>query len=201
MTETPEVNRAAVNAERQSALMSAPEALAWFLREVLPLEAMLMQYLRQNWRDQSDIEDLVQEVYVRVFEAARKEIPEKAKPFLFTTARNLLINRVRDRRVVPMEAAIDLEALAVAIDAPSPDQGLMARDELRRLREAIDSLPPRFREVVVMRRIEDLSRAEVAQRLGINEASVSTYLTKGMYALADIVYGEPLPPWRRRDEP
>ncbi len=52
-----------------------------------------------------------------------------------------------------------------------------------------------------MRRIEDLSRAEVAQRLGINETTVSTYLTKGMYALADIVYGEPLPPWRRRDEP
>ncbi len=111
MTETPEANRAAVNAERQGAHMSAPEALAWFLREILPLEAMLMQYLRQNWRDQSDIEDLVQEVYVRVFEAARKEIPEKAKPFLFTTARNLLINRVRDRRVVPMEAALDLKRL------------------------------------------------------------------------------------------
>ena len=159
-----------------------------------------MQYLRHNWRDQSDIEDLVQEVYVRVFEAARKEIPEKAKPFLFTTARNLLITRVRDRRVVPMEAALDLEALAIAIDTPAPDQGLIARDELRRLREAIDSLPPHLRDVVVMRRIEDLSRAEVAQRLGINEASVSNYLTKGMYELADIIYGEPISPGRRRDK-
>jgi len=197
MTETPEANRAAANAERQGAHMSAPEALAWFLREVLPLEAMLMRYLRQNWRDQSDIEDLVQEVYVRVFEAARKEIPEKAKPFLFTTARNLLINRVRDRRVVPMEAALDLDALGIAIDTPSPDQGLMARDELRRLREAIDSLPPRFRDVVVMRRIEDLSRAEVAQRLGISETTVSDYLTKGMYLLADVIYGETVNPRRR----
>jgi len=156
-----------------------------------------MQYLRHNWRDQSDIEDLVQEVYVRVFEAARKEIPEKAKPFLFTTARNLLINRVRDRRVVPMEAALDLDALGIAIDTPSPDQGLMVRDELRRLREAIDSLPPRFRDVVVMRRIEDLSRAEVAQRLGISETTVSDYLTKGMYLLADIIYGETINPRRR----
>ena len=197
MTETPEANRAAANAERLGAHMSAPEALAWFLREVLPLEAMLMQYLRHNWRDQSDIEDLVQEVYVRVFEAARKEIPEKAKPFLFTTARNLLINRVRDRRVVPMEAALDLDALGIAIDTPSPDQGLMVRDELRRLREAIDSLPPRFRDVVVMRRIEDLSRAEVAQRLGISETTVSDYLTKGMYLLADIIYGETINPRRR----
>jgi RNA polymerase sigma-70 factor (ECF subfamily) len=197
MTETPEANRATANAERQGAHMSAPEALAWFLREVLPLEAMLMQYLRHNWRDQSDIEDLVQEVYVRVFEAARKEIPEKARPFLFTTARNLLINRVRDRRVVPMEAALDLDALGIAIDTPAPDQSLMARDELRRLREAIDSLPQRYRDVVVMRRIEDLSRAEVAQRLGINETTVSEYLAKGMYALADIIYGESVNPRRR----
>lgn len=197
MTETPEANRAVTNATRKGAHMSAPEALEWFLREVLPLEAMLMQYLRHNWRDQSDIEDLVQEVYVRVFEAARKEIPDKAKPFLFTTARNLLINRVRDSRVVPMEAALDLDALGIAIDTPAPDQSLMARDELRRLREAIDSLPPRYRDVVVLRRIEDLSRTEVARRLGINETTVSEYLTKGMYALADIIYGDPINPRRR----
>jgi len=42
MTETPEANRAAINATRQGAHMSAPEALEWFFREVLPLEAMLM---------------------------------------------------------------------------------------------------------------------------------------------------------------
>jgi len=196
MTEKPEATRAVTNADRQGAHMSAPEALAWFLRDVLPLEAMLMQYLRHNWRDQSDIEDIVQEIYVRVFEAARKEIPQKAKPFLFTTARNLLIDRVRERRVVPLEAALDLDALEIAIDEPSPDQGLIARDELRRLRDAIDTLPPRFRDVVVMRRIEDLSRAEVAQRLGINETTVSDYLTKGMFLLADIIYGAPISPRR-----
>lgn len=196
MTEKPEATRAVTNADRQGAHMSAPEALAWFLRDVLPLEAMLMQYLRHNWRDQSDIEDIVQEIYVRVFEAARKEIPQKAKPFLFTTARNLLIDRVRERRVVPLEAALDLDALEIAIDEPSPDQGLIARDELRRLRDAIDTLPPRFRDVVVLRRIEDLSRAEVAQRLGINETTVSDYLTKGMFLLADIIYGAPISPRR-----
>jgi RNA polymerase sigma factor (sigma-70 family) len=197
MTEKPEANCVATNAEPRGAHMSAPDALAWFLREVLPLEAMLMQYLRHNWRDQSDIEDIVQEVYVRVFEAARKEIPQRAKPFLFTTARNLLVDRVRDRRVVPMEAALDLEALEIAIDEPAPDQGLIARDELRRLRETIDSLPPRFREVVVMRRIDDLSRGEVAQWLGINETTVSDYLAKGMFLLADIIYGAPISPRRR----
>lgn len=170
--------------------MSASAALAWFLREVLPLEATLMRYLRHNWRDQSDIEDLVQDVYIRVFEAAQREIPEKAKPFVFTTARNLLIDRVRERRVVPMDAVSDLDALGVAIDTPAPDQNLIARDELRLLREAIQQLPPRYREVVIMRKIEDLPRSAIAARLGVTEATVSSYLALGISALSDILYGE-----------
>ncbi len=149
-----------------------------------------MQFLRHRWRDESDVEDLLQDIYVRVYEFAQKEIPDKARAYVFQTARNLIANRVRDRRVVPMDAVADLDALGIAIDTPGPDQSLVARDELRRLREAIDTLPPRYRDVVILRRIKDLSRSEIATRLGLTEASVSVYLTEGMYALADILYGE-----------
>jgi len=176
---------------RQSAgraSMSAPEAMGWFLREVLPLEAILMQYLRHNWRDKSDIEDLLHDVYVRVYEAALKQIPEKTKPFVFTTARNLLISRVRSQQIVPIEAVADLDALGMAIDTPGPDRNMIARDELRRLSDAINRLPPHCRDVVIMRRIQDLPRSEIAARLGLTEGTVSVYLTEGMYALADLLH-------------
>lgn len=185
------------NASRLGAPMSAPEALHWFLHKVLPLEAMLLQYLRHNWRDESDVEDLLQDIYVRVYESAQKELPGNTKAYLFQTARNLIANRVRDRRVVPMDAVADLDALGVAIDTPGPDQTLAARDELRRLKEAIEALPPRYRDVVVLRRIRNLSRKEIATRLNLSEASVSVYLTEGMYALADILYGEQANPRKR----
>jgi len=172
---------------RAGADMSAPEVMAWFLREVLPLEAILMQYLRHNWRDKSDIEDLLHDVYVRVYEAALKQIPEKTKPFVFTTARNLLISRVRTQQIVPIEAVADLDALGIAIDAPGPDRNLIARDELRKLGDAIDRLPPHCRDVVILRRIQDLPRSEIAARLGLTEGTVSVYLTEGMYALADLL--------------
>jgi RNA polymerase sigma factor (sigma-70 family) len=176
--------------------MSAPEVMEWFLREVLPLEGILIQFLRHNWRDSADIEDLLHDVYVRVYEVALRQIPEKPKPFVFTTARNLLISRVRTRNVVPIEAVADLDALGVAIDTPGPDRSAIARDELRRLRDAIDRLPPHCRNVVIMRRIEDLSRSEIAVRLGLTEGTVSVYLSEGMYALADILNGEPADPRR-----
>lgn len=167
-----------------------PEIDAWFAREVLPLEGALMQFLRHNWRNRSDIEDLLQDVYVRVYEAALKELPERAKPFVFATARNILINRVRREQVVPIEAVSDLDALSIAIDEPGPDRSTIARDELRLVQAALDKLPPRCREAILLGQVEGLSRREIAERMGIGEGTVKSYLAEGAHALADIFYGE-----------
>ncbi len=163
---------------------------AWFVREVLPLEPLLMHYLRRQWPNQSEIEDLRQDVYVRVHEAAKKQIPHPTKPFVFRIAQNLLIDRIRREHVVPIEAVADFDGLGIAIDAPPPDRNVIARDELRRLQTALDQLPPRAREAVVLGRIEGLSGREIAKRMGIGTATVSAHLTSGILALADILYGE-----------
>jgi RNA polymerase sigma factor (sigma-70 family) len=164
---------------------------SWFEIEVLPLEALLMQFLEHNWRNASDISDFRQDVYVRVYEAALKEIPDNPKRFVLATARNLLIDRARHEHVIPIETAADLESLGVAFEAPGPDRVVMARDELRRLQAALDRLPPRCREAVVLGRIEGLSRNEIAARMGVAEHTVSRYLSQGICILADILHGEP----------
>jgi RNA polymerase sigma factor (sigma-70 family) len=174
-----------------SAAMTASETEAWFVREVLPLETALMQFLRRNWQNESDIADLMQEVYVRVFESAQRQLPEQPRHFVFTTARNLLIDRVRRESVVPIDAVTDLDVLGIAIDAPSPDRTIMAREELRKLQSALDRLPAKYRDVIVLRRVEGLNGREIAQRLGISESAVSKHIDAGMRALADIYYGEP----------
>ena len=147
-------------------LIAAPELQAWFVRDVLPLEAMLRQFLRRSVRNQSNIDDLVQDVYVRVCEAANREIPNPVKPFVFTIARNILIDRVRREHVVSIEAVEDLDALNIAIDAPGPEQSVIAREELRRVQAALDRLPPRAREAVILRKVDDLSWREIAERMG-----------------------------------
>jgi RNA polymerase sigma factor (sigma-70 family) len=186
MGETPETGREDTCHANASAL-----ANAWFVREVLPLEALLMTFLRRNWSDKSEIADLRQEVYVRVYEAAKKQIPELAKPFVLMTARNLLINRMRREQVVPIDAMADLDMLGVAIDQPGPDRNVMAREELRRLQAALDRLPPRCREAVVMNQIAGLSRAMIAARMNVGEETIKRHLTNGMRALADFLYSEP----------
>jgi RNA polymerase sigma-70 factor (ECF subfamily) len=176
--------------DRSRAIMASSDVNRWFVREVLPLEAALMQFLRRNWRNNSDIDDLCQDVYMRVYEAARKQIPYPAKPVVFTIARNLLVDLVRREHVVPIEAVADLDALGVAIDEPSPERSAITRDELLRLQAALDRLPQRRREAVVMRKIEGLSLLEIAARMGISENTVDRHLCEGMCALADMLFGE-----------
>jgi RNA polymerase sigma factor (sigma-70 family) len=190
MAETPEKGRNGAELHPTGASVSAADVMDWFVREVLPLEAILMHFLRQNWRNQADIEDLRQEVYVRICEAAQKELPALAKPFVLMTARNLLINRVRREHVVPIEAVSDLDDLAFAADAPGPERSTIARDELRRLQAAIDALPPRCREAVVLGRMEGLAGREIAARMGVSQQTVSEHLANGIKALAEALHGD-----------
>ena len=137
-----------------------------------------MQYLQNSCRDRTEIADLRQDIYARVYEAAQKKIPKPARPFVFTVARNLLIDRVRRERSSD-GIVVDLEALDVAIDGRGPN----ARHCPRRIAPPAAgdrSVPPRCREAVILGRIEGMSGQEIAQRMGISEATVSKHMAIGM---------------------
>jgi len=161
----------------------------WFLREVLPLEAALKHYLQHNWQDRATVADLLQEVYVRVYDAALKRRPETTKSFVFAIAHNLLVDRVRREKIIPIEAVDNLEALGIAAETPSPEAQTSARDELRRVQAALDRLPPRAREAFVLFHVEGFTPREIAQRMGISEKTVSYHLNEGVNGLANILYG------------
>jgi RNA polymerase sigma factor (sigma-70 family) len=161
----------------------------WFASEILVHEQALVHYLRRCWPQADEVHDLRQEVYVRVYEAAGRARPHQPKSFLFTTARHLMTDRQRRGRVVSIEAVGDFESLNVLIDEVSPERRLGARQNLRRLAEALDRLPDRCREVVWLRRVEELSQKQVAQRMGITEKTVEKQIAKGMRLLAEHYFG------------
>lgn|ERR1700683_2661662 len=161
----------------------------WFTREILPHEAALVRYLTRRWPNRDDVYDLRQEAYVRVYEAAGKSRPTSPKSFLFTTARNLMADRVRRERVVSIEAWADLDALNVLVDELTPERHESALQQLRRLAEAFKDLPPKCREVVWMRRVDGVSQKEVASRLKVTEGTVEKHVARGVRILADFLYG------------
>lgn len=161
----------------------------WFCREVLPLEGSLTQFIQRNWRVAADVSDLRHDIYERAIGAARRELPTNTRAYIFSIARNLLINQAKRARVVSFDLIADVEAFERDIDLERAERHLSARDELRHVQIGLDKLPPGAREIICLRKIDGLSVAETAEYLGIGKDAVNHQLMRGMKALADHMMG------------
>jgi RNA polymerase sigma-70 factor (ECF subfamily) len=160
----------------------------WFQREILAHEAALVRFLARKLRNPSDVQDIRHDIYVRILEAAERELPTSPKAFLFSVARHILIDRARRDRIVAIDLLEDLDVLNVLIEEGTPERRETGRQQLQRLSNLIQRLPDRCREVVWMRRVEDLPQKVIARRLGIAEATVEKHLVRGIRMLADALY-------------
>lgn len=161
----------------------------WFRREILIHEAALVRFLARNWFNQNDVQDIRHDIYVRVLEGAERKLPHSPRAFLFGVARHLLIDRVRRERIVAIDLLEDVDSLNVLVDEVSPERRATGREQVQRLSRLFDRLPPRCREVVWMKRVEGLSQKQIAERLGIAEATVERHLVRGITLLANALHG------------
>lgn len=167
------------------------ELNAWFVREVLPLERALTSFLRRNWRVAEDVPELRQDVYEHALMGARRALPFNPRAYVFTVARNHLINQAKRARIVSIETMADLEALHHDIDLFETERSLDAREQLRHAKEGIDKLPPRCREVILLQKVNGLTDRETAASLGVSVETVRRQIKLGMKALFDHMSGGP----------
>lgn len=163
----------------------------WFVAEVLPLERALMRFFRRHLDDETEMADLRQELYVRLYDAAARGAapPRNIQAFAYTAARNLLIDRARRSKVISIDLAADLDREGFPVDPLTPERHASANAELRRFELGLKRLPDRCREVVTLRKVEGLSQRECAERMGISEDTVERQIRHGMRALADFMLG------------
>jgi RNA polymerase sigma factor (sigma-70 family) len=161
----------------------------WFVREVLPLERSLTLFIRKYCRFDSEVLDRRQEIYERVLLGGRASLPLQAAPFVFSVARNHLINCAKRARIISFELFADLEGVTSATETLTPERHIDAREEVRRLMLGLEQLPARCREVVWLRKVECLSTREVAERMGVTVSTVEQQTTRGMRALVDFMSG------------
>ena len=156
----------------------------WFKSEVLIHEGILMRFLARVWPRRDDLTDLRQEIFIRVYEAALESCPQLPKAFMFSVARHVLIDRRRRERIISIQSAGDNDFSNDLIEEKTPERWVGARQEFARLAQAFDRLPPKCREVVWMRRVQDLPQKEVAQRLRITEKTVEYHIAASGRLLA-----------------
>jgi RNA polymerase sigma factor (sigma-70 family) len=151
----------------------------WFTKEVHPHDGQLKAYLRGSFPAVRDIDDIVQESYLRIWRRQARRPIESVKAFLFTIARRLAIDTARHRTRSPIEYVGDLEALDVNDGSAHAAEALCRAEKIRLLTEAIDALPSRCREIVILRKIQLVSTNDVAARLGISPHAVENQFTRG----------------------
>ena len=152
-------------------------------------EADLRNYVsaRLGRRDDSDIEDIVQESFLRISSLPNHEPIRNPRGFLFRTARNLIIDLARKRTVRTASAgalhksAVDKERERA--EWLSPERQVSGQQELKVIMAAIDDLPDACRRVFLLQRQNDFSYAEVASRLNISESMVQKHMSKALCQL------------------
>ena len=165
----------------------------WFTEEVLPYGPALRAWLRSRYPTLDDVDDIVQESYVRVLRAQSIAPISSVKAFLFTTARNLTLDYFRRRQIVGIDSIAEIGELSVLDDMPGVSETVSRRQELALLTHAIQSLPERCRQVLTLRKIYGLSQKEIAAELGISEHTVEAQVGNGVRRCAEFLARYDLP--------
>jgi RNA polymerase sigma-70 factor (ECF subfamily) len=138
--------------------------------------------------DAAEAEDVAQEAFVRVWKQAPRWRPGRAKfdTWLHRVALNLCYDRLRRRREVVTDTVPDTPD-----PGPAPDRGLEAADVAGRVSQALQALPDRQREAIVLCHYQELGNIEAASVMGVSVEALESLLGRGRRslraALADMV--------------
>lgn len=167
----------------------------WFAQEVHPHEPSLRAYLRGSFPGVRDVDDIVQESYLRTWRARAAQPIRSARAFLFRVARHVALDLVRREQSGPFIAVGDLAALPVADHGPGAAATVDRQEKIRLLADAVEALPRRCREIVILRKIQLIPQKEVAARLGLAEKTVEAQLARGLARCEDFLRARGVRGW------
>lgn len=161
-------------------------------RVFVRFQRSLLRYLRDLLVRREDAEDVAQETYVRLVRAGSLEQSElHIRAFMFRAATNLAYDRFRQRRARGPHGDAGLAELA---DERPPAERMVAMEQAVRLVEkALLELPPRCRQVFLLRTSHEWSYDEIAERLGVSKRTIEREMQTALDACQRELRGGELP--------
>ena len=167
--------------------MADGDALRRFEATVLPHLDAAHNLARWLTRDGPDAADVVQEAVLRAWQYFTSYRGDNPRGWLLRIVRNTAwswLETNRSGKVVSLSAALagrdeaTAAALDVPTDEPDPEAALAGLQDQRLLNRLVGGLPPEFREVVVLRELEDLAYKEIAEIVGVPIGTVMSRLSR-----------------------
>jgi RNA polymerase sigma-70 factor (ECF subfamily) len=157
----------------------------WFLNQIFRHRAALHRYLRKFTSGAEDIEDLIQETYLRVYALPDFKAVGSPRALLFRIAHNMAVERARRQKSQATDSMGDLESLTVYSLEAAADVQLDDRRRFEAFCAAVDQLPPLCRRVFVLRKVYRLSHHEIAEVLGVSHSTIEKHVAKGLVRCRD----------------
>ncbi|WDE10233.1 RNA polymerase sigma factor [Thalassomonas haliotis] len=130
-----------------------------------------------------EIEDIVQETYVRICQIEHKETVSSPKSFMFKTARNLALDYQKQANVKRLDNIDDLQVLEQLLSDNTKDEmyeSALTDSEFSHFCEAVRLLPLQCRKVFVLKKVYGYSQREIAEQLSLSESTVEKHIANGM---------------------
>jgi RNA polymerase sigma-70 factor (ECF subfamily) len=136
-------------------------------------------FVKRIVRNTSDAEDLVQETFLRSWQALSSGVVECPRAFLFRAARNLALNHLRNSRVRNSEASRTASDEAFQQHNPTAEERIIASEEAAACNRLLDALPLRCREAFVLRVVEEQSYKQMSRAMQLSVSTVEKHVGKG----------------------
>jgi RNA polymerase sigma-70 factor, ECF subfamily len=156
-----------------------------FEQVVLPHLDAAYNLARWLVRNQQDAEDVVQEAYLRAFKFFGGYQGGDARAWVLKIVRNTSYSFLGKNRPADLAEEFDETIHTAETDRPDAEAALLQSADSRMLREALDELPVSFREVLVLRELEDMSYKEIAEVMDVPIGTVMSGLARGRRQLRE----------------
>jgi len=169
-----------------------PEILDRLIEEY---QHRLYRYLVYITGDVARAEDFFQETWIRVLERGHQyDGKHKFEAWLFTIARNLVIDWQRQKKAISLDAMLDPEEQGRAIELPdekaeSPLNVYLQGESEQQMQASLDRLPVHYREVLLLRFREEMQLDEIARIQSTPISTVKSRLYRGLEALKGLLAG------------
>lgn len=139
----------------------------------------LIRFVMARVDSEQEARDVAQEAYVRMLQLDQPGTVSLLSSYLFKTAANIAIDRMRHRSV-RRRALQALGADTGVRWSVSPEELVASSENIQRIQELVEQLPPKCREAFYLHRLHDVGPAEIAVRLGVSKRMVHHYLIQAM---------------------
>ena len=161
------------------------DALAWFIHRYGAYVSTIIHNIIGQRMSNADVEEVASDVFLALWNNAGKILPNAARSWLATVARNTARSRLRRA-----SDTLPLDEEAVIVDDRTPEATLERREQAVRVRMALLSLNPVDREVFLRFYYYYQKTADIAADMGLNESTVRTKLNRGRAKLRDFLLRE-----------